>query len=86
VTERLPLPDSEHYQLLQLLDDGFVMKHTDDQHYRVYKLEQQVLRTFKLYPADPIAPTECPSRLLSLKPRPKTLWDLSPNPDITAIT
>lgn len=56
VTERLPLPDSEHYQLLQLLDDGFVMKHTDEQHYRVYNLEQQVLRTFKLDSADTLLP------------------------------
>ncbi len=56
VTERLPLPDSENYQLLQLLDDGFVMKHTDDQHYRVYNLEQQVLRTFKLDSADTLLP------------------------------
>jgi hypothetical protein len=56
VTERLPLPDSENYQLLQLLDDGFVMKHTDDQHYRVYNLEQQVLRTFKLDRADTLLP------------------------------
>lgn len=56
VTERLPLPDSENYQLLQLLDDGFVMKHTDEQHYRVYNLEQQVLRTFKLAPADTLLP------------------------------
>lgn len=52
VTFRLPLPDSEDYRLLQLLDDGFVMQHTDGQHYRVYNLEQQVLRTFKLDSGD----------------------------------
>jgi hypothetical protein len=56
VTFRQTLPDSEHYRLLQLLDDGFVMKHTDDQHYRVYNLEQQVLRTFKLDSADTLLP------------------------------
>jgi len=56
VTFRQTLPDSEHYRLLQLLDDGFVMKHTDEQHYRVYNLEQQVLRTFKLDSADTLLP------------------------------
>jgi hypothetical protein len=56
VTERLPLPDSKHYRLLQLLDDGFVMQHTDGEHYRVYNLEQQVLRTFKLDRADTLLP------------------------------
>lgn len=55
VTGRLALPDSEGYRLFQVLDDGFVLKRTDErdqQHYRVYNLEQQVLRTFKLAPSD----------------------------------
>jgi hypothetical protein len=59
VTGRLALPDSEGYRLFQVLDDGFVLKRTDEQdqqHYRVYNLEQQVLRTFKLDRVDTLLP------------------------------